>query len=152
MDFSTASRQPAREDGFVGVEYMFPYAFRKENLAEALERNGLVQVLHNLPAGDWEGGERGIACLPDRVGEFQEGVGRGLEYARALGCPQLNCLSALTPSGSYAQRVHQTLVDNLRFAVYELARAGIRLLVEPVNSKDIPGFHRYRLDKALAVL
>jgi len=142
----------AREDGFAGVEYMFPYAFRKEDLAEALERNGLVQVLHNLPAGDWEGGERGIACLPDRVGEFQEGVGRGLEYARALGCPQLNCLVGLTPSGADAQRVHQTLVANLRFAADELGRAGIRLLVEPVNSKDIPGFHLDRVDKAVAVL
>ena len=76
---------------------MFPYAFRKEDLAEALERNGLTQVLHNLPAGNWEAGERGLACLPDRVSEFQEGVGQAVEYARALRCPQLNCLVGLTP-------------------------------------------------------
>ena len=142
----------ARADGFAGIEYMFPYAFRKEDLAEALERNGLVQVLHNLPAGNWQGGERGIACLPDRTGEFQEGVGRALEYARALGCPQLNCLVGLTPSGVDAERVRQTLVDNLRFAADELGRAGIRLLIEPVNSKDIPGFHLDRVDKAITVL
>src|SRR3954449_4974320 len=77
----------AGADGFAGVEYMFPYAFRKDDLAEALERNGLVQVLHNLPAGNWEAGERGIACLPDRTGEFQEGVGRALEYARVPWLP-----------------------------------------------------------------
>ena len=142
----------ARADGFAGVEYMFPYAFRKEDLAEAIERNGLVQVLHNLPAGNWEGGERGIACLPDRTGEFQEGGGRSLEYARALGCPQLNCLVGLTPTNVDAERVRQTLVDNLRFAARELGQAGIRLLVEPVNSKDIPGFHLDRVDKAVAVL
>src|SRR5580765_7709295 len=76
----------ARAGGFGGVEYMFPYAFGKEELAEALQRNALVQVLHNLPAGNWEAGERGIACLPERVAEFQEGVGRAIEYARALRC------------------------------------------------------------------
>src|ERR671933_357827 len=80
----------ARADGFDGVEYMFPYAFGKEDLTEALQRNGLVQVLHNLPAGNWEAGERGIACLPDRVGEFQDGVGRAIEYATALRCPLVN--------------------------------------------------------------
>jgi len=142
----------ARADGFAGVEYMFPYAFRKEDLAEALERNGLVQVLHNLPAGSWAAGERGIACLPDRIGEFQDGVGRALEYARALGCRQLNCLVGLTPAGVDTERVGRTLVDNLRFAADELGRAGIRLLVEPGNSKDIPGFHLDRVDKVVAVL
>ncbi len=142
----------ARADGFAGVEYMFPYGFRKEDLAEALERNGLVQVLHNLPAGNWDSGERGIACLPDRKGEFQEGVGRAIEYARALGCTQLNCLVGLTPQGVNADRVQATVVDNLRFAAGELARYGVRLLVEPVNSKDIPGFHLDRAEKAVAVL
>ena len=142
----------ARADGFDGVEYMFPYAFRADDLAEALGRNGPVQVLHNLPAGNWEAGERGLACLPDRVGEFQEGVGRALEYARALGCAQLNCLVGLTPAGVDPDRVRRTLVDNLRFAADALGRAGVRLLVEPVNSRDIPGFHLDRVDKAVAVL
>jgi hydroxypyruvate isomerase len=142
----------AQADGFTGVEYMFPYAFRKEDLAEALERNGLTQVLHNLPAGNWEAGERGLACLSDRVSEFQEGVGQAVEYARALRCPQVNCLVGLTPGGVDADRVRQTLVENLRFAADELGRAGIRLLVEPVNSKDIPGFHLDRVEKVVAVL
>ncbi|MGH8600840.1 MAG: TIM barrel protein, partial [Burkholderiales bacterium] len=82
--------EAAASNGFKGVEYLFPYAYPKEKLAEALQRNGLTQVLHNLPAGDWAAGERGIACLPDRVAEFQDGVGRTIEYAQALGCKQVN--------------------------------------------------------------
>ena len=89
----------AAKDGFKGVEYLFPYDFPKEQLAEQLEKNGLTQVLHNLPAGDWAGGERGIAVLPDRVGEFQDGVGRAIEYATALGCRQVNCLAGKAPEG-----------------------------------------------------
>jgi hydroxypyruvate isomerase len=142
----------ARADGFAGVEFMFPYPFPKEQLADALRGNGLTQVLHNLPAGNWEAGERGIACLPDRTGEFQDGVGLAIDYARALGCPQVNCLVGLTPQGVDADRVRRTLVDNLRFAAGRLRDAGIRLLVEPVNSKDIPGFHLDRVEKAVAIL
>ena len=142
----------ARADGFKGVEFMFPYDHPKEAIAQALHRNDLVQVLHNLPAGDWAGGERGIACLPDRIGEFQDGVGRAIDYATALGCAQLNCLVGLTPKGIDADRVWRVLVENLRFAARQLAEAGIRLLVEPVNSKDIPGFHLDRVHKAVAVL
>lgn len=142
----------ARADGFKGVEFMFPYAFAKERLAEALQRNGLTQVLHNLPAGNWEGGERGIACLPGREGEFQDGVGRAVEYAKALGCPQVNCLVGLTPQGVDSEQVRKVLVDNLRFAAKQLGDAGIRLLVEPVNSRDMPGFHLDRVEKAIAVL
>src|SRR5690606_17591057 len=89
----------AAKDGFKGVEYLFPYAYPKEQLAEKLQQNGLTQVLHNLPAGDWAGGERGIACLPDRVNEFQDGVGKAIEYATALGCKQVNCLAGIAPQG-----------------------------------------------------
>jgi hydroxypyruvate isomerase len=105
-----------------------------------------------MPAGDWDAGERGIACLPDRVGEFQEGVGRAIEYAKALECPQLNCLVGLTPSQRDREKVRQVLVENLRFAAKKLGDVGIRLLVEPVNSKDIPGFHLDGVEKAIAVI
>ena len=142
----------ARADGFSAVEFMFPYSFAKEQLAEALRKDRLTLVLHNLPAGDWDAGERGIACLPDRIGEFQDGVGRAIEYARALDCPQLNCLVGLTPAQSNAGKVRQVLVENLRFAAAKLAEAGIRLLIEPVNSKDIPGFHLDQVAKAVAVM
>ena len=112
--------QAAAEAGFKGVEFLFPYAFDKDAIAERLARHGLVQVLHNLPAGDWDAGERGIACHPDRVGEFQDGVGRAIEYATALGCRQLNCLAGIAPAGVDAEKVHATFVANLRFAAARL--------------------------------
>ncbi|WP_207459768.1 hydroxypyruvate isomerase [Azospirillum sp. SYSU D00513] len=131
----------AAADGFKGVEYLFPYPFAKEELAERLQQHGLTQVLHNLPAGNWDGGERGIAVLPDRVGEFQDGVGKAIEYAKALGCTQVNCLAGKTPAGASADAVERTFVDNLAFAAKALKAEGIRLLVEPINTRDIPGFH-----------
>jgi len=132
--------EAASKAGFRGVEYLFPYAYPKEVLAEKLARWKLQQVLHNLPAGDWAKGERGIAVLPDRVGEFQDGVGKAIEYAKALGCTQLNCLAGIRPPGVAAERVQETLVANLRFAADKLQAAGIRLLVEAINTRDIPGF------------
>ncbi|MBP2314728.1 hydroxypyruvate isomerase [Azospirillum soli] len=131
----------AAKDGFTGVEYLFPYAFEKEALAERLERYRLVQVLHNLPAGDWDAGERGIACLPERVGEFQDGVGKAIEYATTLGCTRINCLVGKAPAGVAADKLERTLVDNLAFAAKALKAADIRLLVEPINTRDIPGFY-----------
>jgi hydroxypyruvate isomerase len=142
----------AARAGFQGVEYLFPYAWPKEQVAERLHRNGLAQVLHNLPAGDWAKGERGIACHPDRTGEFQDGVARAIEYARALGCAQLNCLAGISPPGAPAERVHSTLVANLGFAASRLGEAGIRLLIEPINTRDIPGFYLCRTAQALAII
>jgi hydroxypyruvate isomerase len=142
----------AAGDGFKGVEYLFPYAYPKEKLAEALQRNGLTQVLHNLPAGDWAAGERGIACLPDRVGEFQDGVGRTIEYAQALGCKQVNCLIGLTPDGVAADKVRRTVVDNLKFAAGKLKQAGIRLLTEPINTRDIPRFYLCGTQQAIDIM
>ena len=142
----------AKRDGFEAVEYLFPYPFEKERLAEALRANGLVQVLHNLPAGDWAEGERGIACLPDRIGEFQDGVGRALDYAAALGCPQVNCLVGIPPEGADPERTRRTVADNLAFGARALKRAGIKLLIEPVNRFDIPGFWLNHADDADALI
>ncbi len=133
--------EAAASAGFQGVEYLFPYAFPKEPLAEQLERHGLTQVLHNLPAGDWDAGERGIAVLPERVGEFQDGVGEAIEYAKALGCSQVNCLAGIVSDGADPDTARETLISNLRFASEHLVRAGIRLLIEPINTYDIPGFY-----------
>ncbi|MGB5451878.1 MAG: 2-oxo-tetronate isomerase [Sedimenticolaceae bacterium] len=144
--------EAAAKSGFKGVEYLFPYDFGKEELAERLHKHGLVQVLHNLPAGDWGAGERGIACLPDRVGEFQDGVGRAIDYAQALGCRQINCLAGLTPSGADVDAVRETFVSNLSFAADKLGAAGIRLLIEPINTRDIPGFHLTGTQQALDVI
>jgi len=104
----------AAESGFAGVEYLFPYAYPKEQIAERLVRHRLTQVLHNLPAGDWAAGERGVACDPNRVGEFQDGVAKAIEYATALGCVQVNCLAGIAPKGIDVQTVRAIFVANLR--------------------------------------
>ncbi len=139
----------AAKAGFNGVEYLFPYDFDKDQLAGQLHQHKLTQVLHNLPAGDWPGGERGIACHPDRVGEFQDGVGQAIEYATALGCKQLNCLAGLTPAGVPADRLRATFVSNLKFAAQKLKQSGIRLLIEAINTRDMPGFYLNRTQQAL---
>ncbi|KAB2966717.1 hydroxypyruvate isomerase family protein [Zoogloea sp.] len=138
--------------GFKGVEYLFPYAFAKEDLAAELARHGLVQVLHNLPAGNWEAGERGIACHPERVAEFRDGVARAIDYATALGCTQVNCLAGIAPAGVSAEALRETFVANLRFAAAQLEEAGIRLLIEPINTYDIPGFYLNRTAQAAGIL
>lgn len=142
----------AARSGFKAVEFLFPYAHGAAEIRARLDANGLQLVLHNLPAGDWDAGERGIACLPDRVAEFRSGVAQALEYAAALGVPQLNCLVGKTPQGVDADVVHRTLVDNLRFAASALKKAGLRLLVEPINTFDIPGFHLHGTQQALDLL
>jgi len=130
----------AAGDGFLGVEYMSPYDEAPDAIAQALARNGLSQALFNVPSGDWGGGERGIACLPDRVEEFRKGVLLALDYAAALGCPRINALAGIAPAGADPARLTDTLVDNLRWAAPRCAEAGVALLVEPINTRDIPGF------------
>ncbi|HEV7259214.1 MAG TPA: hydroxypyruvate isomerase [Bosea sp. (in: a-proteobacteria)] len=144
--------QAAAEAGFAGVEYLFPYGFDKHVLAASLKRWNLTQVLHNLPAGDWAAGERGIAILPDRISEFQRGVFEAIDYATKLGCRQVNCLAGVAPQGVEPARLHATLANNLRFAAHELAQEGIALLVEPINTRDIPGFFLNGTDQALGLL
>ena len=151
VDFLDRFRAAA-DAGFQGVEYLFPYDFGKDELAGRLADNGLVQVLHNLPAGDWGAGERGIGCLPDRVGEFQDGVGRAIDYARALGCPRVNCLAGIAPAGADPAHLTETFVANLRFAAGKLGEAGIQLLIEPINTRDIPGFFLTGTQQANAII
>lgn len=142
----------AARAGFHCVEFQFPYAHTPKEVADQLEAHRLQAVLHNLPAGDWDGGERGIACLPDRVAEFRDGVGRGIEYARALGVKQLNCLVGKTPAGADPAQVHATVVANLKYAAAALDAAGLLLLIEPVNTFDIPGFWLNRSAQAFALM
>jgi hydroxypyruvate isomerase len=138
--------------GFQAVEFLFPYAWPAAQIRELLDRHGLQLVLHNLPAGDWDAGERGIACLPDRVQEFRTGVATALQYAEVLGVGQLNCLAGKAPAGADPALLRATLVDNLRFAAAELGKAGLKLLVEPINTFDIPGFFVNRTQQALDIL
>lgn len=142
----------AAQAGFKAVEFLFPYDYPAAEIRTRLDTHGLQLVLHNLPAGDWAKGERGIACLPGREAEFRAGVLQAVSYARAFGCPQLNCLVGLTPAGIDSAQIHQTLLANLRFAARELERAGLTLLVEAINTKDIPGFHLHRTAQVLALL
>lgn len=141
----------AADAGFKGVEYLFPYDYRPEQIVERLEANGLTQVLHNLPAGDWGAGERGIACHPDRVEEFREGVDMAIEYAKALGCKQVNCLAGIQPQGVSQDQAREALIDNLRYAADKLAAENILLIAEPINTRDIPGFFLNRTEQALAL-
>ncbi len=142
----------AARAGFEAVEFLFPYAFEAQEIRSRLDANNLKLVLHNLPAGDWEAGERGIACHPDRVDEFRAGVARAITYAQALGVGQLNCLAGKAPAGVSEAQLRETLVANLRFAAAALKAAGLRLLVEPINTFDIPGFYVNRTAQALALL
>ncbi len=142
----------AAADGFGGVEFLFPYAVPAGEIAARLKRNGLVQVLHNLPAGNWDAGERGIACDPDRADEFHAGVAQAIDYATALGCPQVNCLVGIPPAGADPARIRRTLVANLGRAARELGKARIRLLIEPVNGHDIPGFWLQRVEDAATLI
>jgi hydroxypyruvate isomerase len=142
----------AKAASFSGVEYLFPYDFDKADLREQLDEHGLVQVLHNLPAGDWAKGERGIAILPDRVDEFRDGVARAVSYAKALDCRQLNCLVGIAPRDADPFEMNEVLVENLRFAADALARERIKLLVEPINTLDIPGFFLNKTGQAVQLI
>ncbi|MGM9491187.1 hydroxypyruvate isomerase [Ideonella sp. YS5] len=142
----------AARAGFTAVEFLFPYGWTAEEIKSRLDANRLQLVLHNLPAGDWDGGERGIACHPDRVEEFRAGVDRAIAYAKVLGVKQLNCLAGKAPAGVPEDALRSTFVANLRYAARKLAGADLRLLIEPINRYDIPGFYLHRTDQALGIL
>jgi hydroxypyruvate isomerase len=142
----------ARAAGFDAVEFLFPYAFEAEQIAQRLARYKLDLVLHNLPAGDWAAGERGIACDPRRVGEFQDSVELALEYAEELGVKQLHCLAGKIPPNVPHERVHATYVANLRFAAEQFRAHGLNLLIEPINNRDIPGYFLTHTRQAAAII
>jgi hydroxypyruvate isomerase len=131
----------AKKHGFKGVEFLFPYAYPKERIAEALQANGLTLALHNMPPGNWEKGERGLACLPDRVSEFRDGVGTAIDYAKALGNKLLHCMAGLAPQGAAPEKLRQTYVENVRFAADRAKEAGLMIVLEAINTRDIPGFY-----------
>lgn len=140
----------AARAGFSGVEFHFPYEHDKAVLSEVVLTSGVEVVLFNLPAGNWSAGERGIACLPERKAEFQDGVGRAIEYAEALGCTRLNCLAGI-PAGLQGKAI-DTLIDNLKFAAAVTQRAGIMLTMEPLNTRDTPGFLVSTTTQAMQIL
>lgn len=130
----------AHHAGFQAVEFLFPYAYSATEIRQLLDQYKLNLVLHNLPAGNWDSGERGIACLPDRKQEFRESVSMAIEYAKALKVKQLNCLAGKVPVDANHKELHQTFVENLSYAAAEFENANLNLLIEPINTFDIPGF------------
>ena len=142
----------AAKAGFEAVEFLFPYAFSAQQIKDKLDAHKLQLVLHNLPAGDWDAGERGIACHPDRTAEFREGVAKAIGYAKVLGVPRLNCLAGKTPAGAADAVLRKTLVENLRYAAAKLKTAGVKLVIEPINTFDMPGFYLHGTSQAVSIL
>ncbi|CAD5259427.1 MULTISPECIES: 2-oxo-tetronate isomerase [Halomonadaceae] len=145
----------AAKAGFKGVEYLFPYAYADDELRDALNKHQLEQVLFNLPPGDWDAGERGLASLPGREGEFRDSVIEGLRYAEALNCPRVHAMAGLLPEDADAATQaehHATYIRNLHFATEEAAKVGREILIEPINTRDMPGFFLSRQAQAMAVL
>jgi hydroxypyruvate isomerase len=144
----------AADAGFGGVEYLFPYEHPAPQLREWLDAAGLQQVLLNMPAGDWANGERGLACLPGREAEFRDGVGRAIDYARALDCPRVHVVAGLAPDAGPERRPYEDAYRaNLAYAADRFAEAGLAALVEPINVKrDVPGFFMRSTGQARAVM
>ena len=144
--------EAAATDGFEAVEYLFPYAWEPREIAARLRANGLQQVLFNAAPGNWDGGERGLACLPGRETEFRQALEQALAYAQALECPRIHVMAGLVPATSSREAVRTTFVANLRHAAAVAARQGVDLLLEPINTRDIPGFFLNRQDDAHQLL
>jgi len=138
----------AARDGFKGVEFLFPYEHPADELAARLGDAGLEQVLFNAPPGDWAAGERGLASLPGRGAEFRAGIAQALAYAEALACPRIHVMAGLAPAGVERARLQATYEANLVWAAEQAAAAGRRILIEPINQRDMPGYFLNRQDEA----
>ena len=143
----------AAQHGFKGVEYTFPYDYAIDDLKHALVESGVKQILHNMPPGDWSNGDRGLACDPSRIIEFQKSVEVTIEYAKSLNCQTVNCLAGLRPNNISEKEIDQTLIQNFRYAGEQLRSAGIQLVTEPINSKvDMPGFYLTGTEQAKSII
>ncbi len=151
----------AAKDGFTGVEYLFPYAYDPQELVKRLKDNGLQQVLFNAPPGGtdrasiaaaWDKGDKGIACQPGREAEFRTAFALALGYAAALGCPRIHVMAGLLPAGVPREAARMTYIANLRHAAAEAAKQNVDVLIEPINTRDIPGFFLNRQDDAHTIV
>lgn len=138
----------AARDGFEAVEFLFPYDHAPVELRDRLRDNGLRQVLFNGPAGDSARSERGLACLPGREQEFRDGVERALDYAAALSCPSIHLMAGLVPLGAQRAILQDTYLGNLAWAARRAAAHGVQVLIEPINTRDVPGYFLNRQDQA----
>lgn len=142
----------ARKAGFDAVEFLFPYDYPAAELKARLADNGLTQVLFNMPPGDWAGGERGMACLPGRAGEFRDGVKKALDYAAALGCGMLHCMAGIAPAGVPRDTLAALYATNLAWAAEQASAAGVKVVIEPINHRDMPGFFLNTIAQGAAVV
>jgi 2-dehydrotetronate isomerase len=142
----------AAKDGFTAVEYLFPYEYPAQQLAVWLQGSGLVQVLINAPPGNFAAGERGLACLPGKQGEFRQGIHTAFEYAHALRCPRVHVMAGVQPSGVERVAMRNTFVANLTWAAKLASSSGIELLIEPINTRDMPRYFLNRQDEAHAIV
>jgi hydroxypyruvate isomerase len=138
--------------GFGAVEFLFPYEHPIAELRSRLDSNGLKQVLFNAPPGDWAKGERGLASLPGRGGEFREGIKKALDYAHGLGCGLVHCMAGIPPAGTSPVTAGAVYAANLAWAGELALAAGVRLVIEPINHRDMPGFHLHTMAQGAAVI
>jgi len=138
--------------GFKAVEYLSPYDHPPEVIAEQLNRHGLEQALFNMPPGDWAAGERGIGALPGREQEFRDGVETALVYAKATRCRILHAMAGVLPTGQDRAQAERTYIANLRHAADRLAGEGLTLVIEPINTRDIPGYFLDTTTQAMSVI
>ena len=143
--------QVARAAGFDAVEFLFPYDYDPAQIAERLRKYAIRNVLFNMPPGDSEAAERGIAALPGREDEFREGVALAIRYAKALGTPQLHVMAGILAENADRAACRATFVGNLQYAARECAAHGIRILIEPINQRDMPGYFLSLQDDAHAI-
>ena len=142
----------AAQDGFTAVEYLFPYEYPAEQLAGWLREHGLRQVLFNAPPGDWAAGDRGLASVVGREEEFRAAMRKAFEYAPVLQCPQVHVMAGVQPGGVDRAAMRETFVGNLRWAAEVAASLGLGLLIEPINTRDMPGYFLNRQDEAHAIV
>ena len=142
----------AAKAGFTGVEYLFPYDFPAVEIRRRLEGAGLTQVLFNMPPGDWAAGERGLAALPGRVGEFRDATMKALDYAAALGGLMMHCMAGIPPAGTAPVTAAAVYAANLAWAAERAHAAGVMLVIEPINHRDMPGFHLNTMAQGAAVV
>jgi len=142
----------AAKAGFTAVEYLFPYEYPTAALRQRLDAAGLRQVLFNMPPGDWAGGERGLASLPGRQVEFREGVRKAVEYANALGCPLVHAMAGIVPAGVSLVTAAAVYAANLAWAAEYASEAGVKIAIEPINHRDMPGFFLNTMAQGAAVV
>ncbi|WP_147534803.1 hydroxypyruvate isomerase family protein [Bacillus marasmi] len=142
----------AKEAGFQFIECQFPYEVPADTIRAELEKHRLSLVLINLPAGDWDNGERGLAIFPERKEEFKKSVAKGIEYALALGVSKLHCLAGVIPPHADKELSRKTYIDNLTYAAVQMEPHQLTLLIEPINQLDMPGYFLNNINDAARII